>query len=132
MTFKPTPEPADPESSPPGEGLRMAMEEPHAGSDWLRARRRLALELPALAAVCWLVTELAPAAETSGVGARTLWVACFALFSMALHDFVRRALDVLEWLCPRCAEPFCGSLPFRARCAHCDFEPGKRQGRGEV
>jgi hypothetical protein len=81
-------------------------------------------ELPALAGACFLLTELAPLAEASVLDAQALWVLCFALFSMATLDFVRRGLAVLAWECPRCAEPFCGSQPFRARCAHCGFRPG--------
>lgn len=92
--------------------------------DWLWARRGLALELPALAAACVLLTELAPIAEESVLDARALWVGCFALFSMETVAFVRRALAVLDWECPRCAESFCANQPFRARCANCGFRPG--------
>jgi hypothetical protein len=98
---------------------------PEAGRDWLWARRGLALELPALAGACALLTMLAPRAESSVLDAQALWIACFALFSMATIGFVRRGLAVLEWECPRCAESFCGNQPFRARCAHCGFRPGR-------
>jgi hypothetical protein len=91
--------------------------------EWLWTRRGLVLELPALAAACFLLTELAPVAERSVLDARALWVACFALFSMETIAFVRRALAVLDFECPRCAESFCANQPFRARCANCGFRP---------
>jgi len=122
LTFKPNPDPADPISTPPDKGLRMETE-PERGRDWLRARRGLALELPALVAACFLLTELAPAAEASVLDAQALWVLCFALFSMATLGFVRLGLALFECECPRCTEPFCGNRPFRTRCAHCGYRP---------
>jgi hypothetical protein len=123
LTFKPNPDPADPIHTPPDRELRMERGSEGA-RDWLRARRGLVFELPALVAACFLLTELAPVAEASVFDAQALWVACFALFSMATLGFVRRGLEVLDWECPRCSEPFCGRRPYRTRCAHCGFRPG--------
>ena len=99
--------------------------EAEAGRAWLRARRWLAVELPPLVGGGVLLYLLAPATEAEGslLDARALYLVCFTLFSMALLGFVGRALEVIEWECPRCRESFCAGLPLRSRCAHCGFRP---------
>jgi hypothetical protein len=90
---------------------------------WLQARRALAFELLPLGVSGGILIALAPTAEASVLDARLLYLVSLGLFSAALIGMVHRALEILEFACPRCEENFCGASPLRTRCAHCGFRP---------
>jgi hypothetical protein len=92
---------------------------------WLRARRVLALELLPLGVAGAVLYALAPDAEASTPEARAAFLGVGALFFAAFVRLVARAVEFLQLDCPRCDREFWipPSLPFRARCARCGFQP---------
>jgi hypothetical protein len=98
---------------------------PLSAADWLRARRSLAVQLAILTVTGASLADVSQRIDAAALDARLLYVVVLALFSATLLHGVLRALELVEWDCPRCHENYCGGpLLFRARCNSCGHAAG--------